>query len=229
MAFGLLGGLVWSVVTEASMPSWFDLDDSCPGASRAEKSYFPPSASCVHEAGRVVSRTAYVPLPKTVALTAFAVVLAVAIVSGLVVLGSRLRATGARGGTRVEPRRLARHILGAAMLGAATAVFGRAVTLFALFLGGPPGGVCAVGLVGLGAVAAAKTLDTAAGPGGNAAARRAVALVAIGIAATATLTALLWDEYTKDNTVAGPLWAPAAAAGVFAIIAAAQWWRSRSK
>ncbi|MFF5989898.1 hypothetical protein [Prauserella flavalba] len=213
---GLLGCLVWSVLVEAAMPSWFDLDDSCPGATGVERRYFPPSATCLYEGGRAVG---YLPLFETVVLTVAIVLLAAVTVTGLVLLWRQAPAKP----LDQHPKRPFLHVLGAAALGIVTAAVGRTVVIIALLLGGPPGGITALLVVALGAVGVASALDRAAGPGGGVSGRRATALVVVGGSAMFALLLATRDTYAREHTLLGPGWAIAAAGGAFALAAGAQW------
>ncbi|GLY63842.1 hypothetical protein [Amycolatopsis taiwanensis] len=220
---GLVGGLVWSVVVEAAMPSWFDPGDSCPGVTTVEQHYFPPGAKCVYEGGRSVD---YVPWAKTVILTVVIVLLAVMTMTGLVVLGWRLLRRGQTDLGEPKPKRPALHVLGAAMLGVATVAIVRAVIIIALLMGGPPGGATAFVIVALGAIGSASALDRAVGPGRGGSAgsrRRGTVLVVTAAAAMVSLVVATWSEYAQHNTLLGPGWAIAVSGGVFAVLAAAQW------
>ncbi|PXY37190.1 hypothetical protein BAY59_00990 [Prauserella coralliicola] len=213
---GLVGCLVWSVLVEAAMPSWFDLDDSCPGATGVERNYFPPSATCFYEGDRAVG---YLPLFETVVLTVVIVLLAALTVSGLVLLWRQ--APSDVGGPR--PDRPVLHVLCAAVLGVVAVAVARTVVIIALLLGGPPGGITAFVAVALGAIGAASALDRAFGPSGGASGRRATALVVISSGAMFALVLAARDAYVQENTLLGPGWAIAAAGGVSAAVAGAQW------
>ncbi|NIH79837.1 hypothetical protein [Amycolatopsis viridis] len=213
---GLAGWLVWSMVVESAMPSWFDPGDSCPGARSVERSYFPPSATCVTADGPVE----YLAGSTTLLLTVAAVVLAVLTVTGLAVLGFGLlrpapvSAPGAR-----QP---VRHVLGAAALGAAGCAIARVVLLVAVFAGGPPGVITAAVVLVLTAIGAAAALDRACGPGGDPR-RRATVLVLTGTAVVAGVVVTAWGDYGADRTGLGPAWTLPLGGVVFAAVAGLQW------
>jgi hypothetical protein len=211
---GLAGCLVWSVVVEMAMPSWFDLDDSCPGATRADTSYFPPSASCRYKDGHSL---AYISTAKTVVLTVILVLLAAMTLTALAILSRRLLRENAAAPARPHP---VRHVLGAAALGLVTCAVARFCVLAGLFLGGPPGGITTFVLIFLCATGAAGALESAYALGSR---RRATFLTGAGLAATVALVLATWDSYAGNNTLLGPAWTIPACGAIFALIAAAQW------
>ncbi len=222
---GLAGFLAWAVTVEAAMPSWFDPDDSCPGATSVETSYLPPSATCVYGASRVVD---YMPWLQTVVLTIVFAFLASVVVTGLAVLGWRLLRPDQADLGKPKPERPVFHVLGAALLGVVTGVVARAAVIITSLMGGPPGGATAFVVVALWAIGVASALDRAAGPGRGGSSgsyRRGTALVLAGVAALLVLVVVRWDEYAEHNTLLGPAWAIAVGAGVFALLAAVQWIR----
>lgn len=225
VAVGLLGSLVWSVVVEMAMPSWFDPGDSCPGVTTVERTYFPPTARCIDEAGRAVD---YIPSSKTVILTVVMVLLAITTVTGLVLLGWRLLRRDQAAAQVPNSKRPVFHVLGAAILGVVVCVVARAAVVITALLGGPPGGATALLIVALGAIGSVSALDRAAGPGRGGSAgsyRRGTVLVLAGIAVTLALVFVTWREYIEDNTLLGPGWAVAMGGGVFAALAGLQWVR----
>ncbi|EHR58975.1 hypothetical protein [Saccharomonospora cyanea] len=222
---GLAGFMVWAVAVEAAMPSWFDPDDSCPGATGVERSYFPPSATCVHGDGRVVD---HISRPETVVLAIVFVLLAAVVVTGLAVLGWRLLRHDQADLGKPKPKRPALHVLGAALLGVVAGAVARAAVILASLTAGPPGGATAFVAVALWAIGVASALDRAVGPGRGGSSgsyRRGTALVLAGATALLVLVVVTWDEYAEHNTLLGPAWAIAAGAGVFALLAAVQWIR----
>nr|WP_243870208.1 hypothetical protein [Amycolatopsis granulosa] len=213
--------MVWSIVVESAMPSWFDLDDSCPGARSAERRYFPPSATCISEEGPVE----YLPRSTTLLLTVAAVVLAVLTVTGLAVLGSGLRRPAPP--SAPGARRPVRHVLGAAALGAAGCAIARVVLVLAVFTGGPPGVITVAVILVLAAIGAAAALHRGCGPGGDPR-RRATVLVVTGTAVVAGVVVTAWQDYGPDRTVLGPAWTFALGGAVFAAVAGLQWWPARA-
>jgi len=202
------------------MPSWFELGDSCPGATRVEKSYFPPSATCVYGTSRSVD---YIPWLETLILTVAIVLLAIMTVAGLVVLGSRPPRYDQAALGELKPRRPVLHMLGAAVLGVVTVMVARPAIIIAALLGGPPGGAAVFVIVVLGAIGSASALDRAVGPDRGGSSRRATVLVVTGSAAMLILVIATWRAYEEYNTLLGPGWAIAMGAGVFAVLAGVQW------
>jgi hypothetical protein len=194
-AAGLVGGLVWSLWVAFSMPSGRHGAVACgtpaPGSrATVERSWLPPSATCVHTApGGAVERVPYIGTATTVLMTVVALLLLACLVAGLARVAHRLLLrpdprTDRRPGR--GPWRAAGHALGAAGLGATVAVLGGKTALLMTLRTHGAGLVFAVVAVGLVAIGAATVLDRLTGPGGTRldARRRGTAVGTIGTAAT---------------------------------------------
>ena len=239
---GLAGLLVWSLVVQSVLPSWFDPAEACarrfPTASfrvDIETWVLPPRATCTfgNERGIPVAHE-YVPVVATVCLTVVFAVLTVLAVAGLAVLVRRLLwRDPAADAERAEPRtgwkspawRFGSHVAGVAMLGIIATGFGPLIFVFTGMLGGGPAAAVTVAAAVLGVVVAATALDVACGPGrsGRLGSRRRG--TALGVLGSATvLGAIIAGDAAHATVSLGPSWPALAAAGVpFAVIASLQW------
>ncbi|WBQ06848.1 hypothetical protein [Kribbella sp. CA-293567] len=172
LTLGLLSMLGWSLAVSASMPSWFDPDYDCGRAfpqaegdlRRVDEQWLPPRAGCDFGSGEVhqfISTTRSTVLTVVFALTAALTVL------GLHLVLRRLWEPQGilRSAEAVDLRRRKLKHLG---LGAGATLLGLAVftvaSVFAAFLGGPPGMVIVALFATIALSAVASTLDREYGP-----------------------------------------------------------------
>ncbi|MGC4940618.1 hypothetical protein [Kribbella sp. DT2] len=172
LALGLPAAMAWSVVVTAAMPNWFEPSEDCALiAGRASSagvtvrdSWFPPRAVCDFGDGQV---HALISPARSAILTVIAVLIALAVIAGLVLWIKSLfqpdTVVRSAEGVDLRQRKFA-HVTSALVVGALGTGALLCLIVVGLVFGGPPGIISAVliGVVGLAAAAAA--LDRSVGP-----------------------------------------------------------------
>ncbi|WP_145814629.1 hypothetical protein [Kribbella amoyensis] len=234
LGVGLLGATVWSFVVSASMPSWFDPSEDCALTASSDgvygssagidirTSWFPPRAVCDFGSGE---KYEFISQAESVTLTVLAVVLALALVAGLVLAVRGLTATGGviRAADAINlRRRLLTHLAVAAFLGYVASsglVIGQVI---GIMLTGPPGLVTLVvgALVVLTAVTTAA--DRAYGPLPSTATdsyRRGTTAAVLVVLVVTTIAVVNFPLRDLDVAIPG--------AATYAAVVAVQWFRPR--
>jgi hypothetical protein len=227
LGLGLIGGLVWTAVVTLSQPGWYDPTRDCsrrlgPDPTSVHTSWFPPTATCLYGD----ESRQYMSTSRTVVLSILAVLLLIAVVTGLILTVRRL--SGDPGPIRpaddvdLRNRRLKHLAFGAADI---AVVFAPLTFLdaVAIVFGGIPGGILFIvtSLVALSAICTA--LDRHLGPLPSSAldSRRRGTIAGITVYAVVFTATAITGELPFLR-----LWSVPLAGIAYAATAAVQWQRA---
>jgi hypothetical protein len=225
LGIGLALGLGWAIEVTTSTPGWFDPDGPCAeryGIPNAEvhTSWFPPKATCDFGNGNVQD---FISPTKSAVLSVAGVLILIVLVAGLILTVRRL--TGEPGAYRTAEnlgkRRRNQLTFGALDMAVVVAVLTGA-NVFAIILGGLPGGILFVLAAMVGLSALSVVLDRHMGP---------LPSTALDTRRRGTVAGLtVFGVIFAATAVAGQLpffrlWAAPLAAITYAVVAGVQWSR----
>ena len=231
----LLGAVVWSVVAQLSMPSWFRPEDDCERRFAADgpcatidASFFPPQARCVFVGG---VRRDFIPAPLSWALAVCAIGLVVGSLAGIAILGRLYFREAFRANPAPETIPGARrswllavvHVTGAALFGGGLTYAGPFVLLAVAIFGEMPGVVAMLALMIVVSVWIATALDEAVGPDRFAGLASRWRGLVVGVSGVTAVVALVFAFDEPSKVLEHPGCWPAVAAAVFGILAASEW------